>query len=135
MSTSNPDQSRGPAGQLLASLRGLVATAIETGRTRLELLTVEVQEELHRTARMLLLGLIAVLAASAGVLFAGLTVIFAFWDTHRILASALVTGAFLLVAAIAAFQVRSRLASRPPFLQGTLAELVQDEGRLRDGSP
>ncbi len=134
MSTSNPDQSRGPAAQLLASLRGLLATAIETGRTRLELLSVEIQEEVHRTASMLLLGLVAVLAASAGVLFAGLTVIFAFWDTHRILASVLVTGGFFLVAMVAAFQLRSRLQSRPPFLQGTLAELEQDEGRLRNPS-
>ncbi len=135
MSTSNPEQSRGPAGQLLASVRGLLATAVEIGRTRLELLTVEVQEELHRTAGMLVLCLIAVLAASAGVLFAGLAVIFAFWDTHRILASVLVTGAFFLVAAVAALQVRLRLQSRPGFLQGTLAELKQDESRLRDLSP
>ncbi len=135
MSTSDPDQSRGPAGQLLASVRGLLATTIEIGRTRLELLTVEFQEEVHRTASMLLVGLIAVLAASAGVLFAGLAVIFAFWDTHRLLASVLVTGAFLLVAAIAAFQVRARLVSRPRLLQETLAELQQDESRLRDPSP
>ena len=134
MSNGNPDQSRGPAGQLLASVRGLLATAVEIGRTRLELLSVELQEEVHRTAGMLVLGLVAVLAASVGVLFAGLAVIFAFWDTHRILASVLVTGAFFLVAVVAALRLRSRLQSRPPFLQGTLAELEHDESRLRNTS-
>ena len=135
MSATNPDPSRGPAGQLLASVRGLLATAVEIGRTRLELLSVELQDEVHRTARLLVFGLTAVLAASAGVLFAGLAVIFALWDTHRILASVLVTVAFFLVAALAAFQVRSRLQSRPRFLQGTLAELAQDESQLRDPAP
>jgi uncharacterized membrane protein YqjE len=83
----------------------------------------------------MVLGLVAVLATSAGVLFAGLTVIFAFWDTHRILSAVLVTGGFFAGAAVAALQLRSRLRSRPRFLQGTLAELARDEAQLRGRSP
>jgi uncharacterized membrane protein YqjE len=120
---------------LIASVSGLLATAIDIGRTRLELLTVEVREELHRMAGLLVLGLVALLAASAGVLFAGLAVIFAFWDTHRILAAVLVTGGFFALGAVAALQFRSRLRSRPRFLEGTLAELARDEAQLRSRSP
>ena len=134
MNTSNPDQHRGPVRQLIASVSGLLATAIDIGRTRLELLTVEVREELHRTAGLLVLGLVGVLAASAGVLFAGLAVIFAFWDTHRVLAAVLVTGGFFALGAVAALQLRSRLRSRPRFLEGTLAELARDEAQLRGRS-
>lgn len=135
MNRDNPGQPRGPVRQLIASLSGLLATAIELGRTRLELLTVELREELHRTAGMLAVGLAAVLAAGAGVVFAGLAIIFAFWDTHRILAAVLVTAGFFALAAVAAFRVRSDLASRPRFLQATLGELRRDEDQLRGPSP
>lgn len=135
MNASHSDRPRGPVRQLIGSVSGLLATAIDIGRTRLELLTVEFREELHRTARLLVLGAVAVLAAAAGVLFAGLAIIFAFWDTHRILAAVLVTTAFLGLAVVAALRVRSRLRARPLFLQATLAELARDETQLRGRSP
>jgi uncharacterized membrane protein YqjE len=69
------------------------------------------------------------------MLFAGVAIIVAFWDTHRTLAALLVTGAYLLVAALAGLQVRSRLRSRPPFLAATLAELSRDEEQLRGRDP
>ncbi len=131
MNAGNDDRPRGPVRRLIASVSGLLATALEIGRTRLELLTVELWEELHRTAGLLVFGLAAVLAASAGVLFAGLAVIFAFWDTHRILASVLVTLGFFALAAVTALLLRSRLRSRPRFLGATLAELARDEVELR----
>lgn len=120
--------------QLIASVSGLLATALEIGRTRLELLTVELREEVHRTAELVVLGLAALLAAAAGVLFSGLAIIFAFWDTHRILASVLVTLGFFALAAVAALLLWSRLRSRPRFLQATLAELARDETELRGRS-
>jgi len=125
----------GPIRQLIASVSALLATAIGIGRTRLELLTVEFREELHRTAGLLVWGAVAVLAAGGGVLFAGLAIIFAFWDTHRVLAAVLVTAGYFALAAVAALLVRSRLRSRPPFLQATLGELARDEDQLRGRFP
>ncbi len=125
----------GPLRQLIGSVSGLLATAIGIGRTRLELLSVEIREELHRVAGLVVWGAVAVLAAGGGVLFAGLAVIFAFWDTHRILASVLVTASYFALAAAAGLVVRSRLRTRPPFLQATLRELASDEDELRGGLP
>jgi uncharacterized membrane protein YqjE len=133
----NPDDDTlppGPIRRLIASLSGLLATAIGIGRTRLELLSVELREELNRTAGLILWGAIGVLAAGAAVLFAGLGVIFAFWDSHRILAAVGVTGAFALLAGIAGLVIRARLRTRPPFLHATLGELARDEGELRGRS-
>jgi uncharacterized membrane protein YqjE len=105
------------------------------GRTRLELLSVELREELNRAAELAVWGVVAVLAAGGGLLFAGLTVIFAFWDTHRILAAVLVTASYFLIAVVAGLVVRSRLRSRPPFLHATLGELARDEDDLRGRVP
>jgi uncharacterized membrane protein YqjE len=134
----NPDaagQPQGPLRQLIGSVSGLLATAIGIGRTRLELLSVEVREELHRTAGLAVWSLVGVLAAAGGVLFAGLTIIFAFWDTHRVLAAVLVTLSYFSLAAAAGYVVRSRLRARPPFLHATLRELARDEDELRGGLP
>lgn len=135
MSASRNDQPRGPVRQLIDSVSGLLATVIDIGRTRLELLTVELREELHQTAGLLVLGGVAVLAAAFGVLFAGLAIIFAVWDTHRILAAVLVTAGFFALATVAALRLRARLRSRPRFLQATLAELARDEVLLRGRAP
>jgi uncharacterized membrane protein YqjE len=134
VNSRDDDRPRGPVRQLIASVSGLLATALHIGRTRLELLTVELREEVHRTAEQLVLGLATLLAAAAGVLFAGLAIIFAFWDTHRILAAVLVTLGFFALAAVTALLLRSRLRARPRFLQATLAELAQDEIQLRGRS-
>ena len=131
MNAGDNDRPRGPVRRLIASVSGLLATALEISRTRLELLTVELREEAHRTAGLLVLGLAAVLAVAAGVLFSGLAIIFAFWDTHRILASVLVTLGFFALAAVTGLVLRSRLRSRPRFLEATLAELARDEIELR----
>jgi uncharacterized membrane protein YqjE len=125
----------GPLRQLIASVSGLVATAIGIGRTRLELLSVELREELNRVAELAVWGAVAVLAGGGGVLFAGLAVIFAFWDTHRILAAVLVTASYFLLAGIAGLVIRSRLRSRPAFLHATLGELARDEEELRGDRP
>jgi len=135
---SGPEESGRPPGplrQLIGSVSGLLATAIGIGRTRLELLSVELREELHRTAGLVIWGAVAVLAAAGGVLFAGLAIIFAFWDTHRTVAAVLVTAAYFGLAAVAGLVIRSRLRSRPPFLQATIGELARDEIELRGRLP
>ena len=132
MSTTGPDRRPGPIRQLIGSVSGLLATAVEIGHDRLELLTIEIREELQRTAALLVWGSIALFAASVVVLFAGLTIIFAFWETHRVLAAVLVTLSFFALAAGAGLVLSSRLRSRPPFLAATLGELARDRDELRD---
>ncbi len=125
------DRSRGPLKQLISSFGGLLATAVNIGRTRIELLSVEVREELHRISGVLLWSAVAILATGAGLLFAAFAVILAYWDTHRILATVLVAAGFLVIAIIALLVIRARLRAYPQFLAATLAELRQDEEDLR----
>ena len=123
----------GPLRQLIGSLTDLLATAVGIGRTRLELLSVELREELARTAGLIVWGVVALLASACAVLFAGLGIIVIFWDTHRVLAAVMVFATFLALAIGAGLVLRSQLQSRPPFLQATLRELSRDEAALRGG--
>lgn len=124
----------GPFRRIIGSVSALLATVIGIGRTRLELLTVEVREEVQRTAELLAWGFVALLAAGAGILFIALAIVFSVWDTHRILATILVAGGFFALAAIAGILVRARVRDQSQFLRATLAELARDEEELRGHS-
>jgi uncharacterized membrane protein YqjE len=121
---------RGPIGGLFKSIAQLLATAVGIAQTRLELLSTELQEEVHRVAEIMVLAVIALLAAGGGLFLLALGIIFVFWDTHRTAAAVGVTGTFLLIAVVAALMLRSKLRSKPPLLDATLAELKKDRAHL-----
>ncbi len=122
----------GPIGRLLASGANLLATVLALVRTRLELLSVEAQLELHRAAVMLGWLLLAIQAAMIGLIVAALWIVIYFWDTHRLLATGLVAFAFLALAGAAAWRLAQLWRTRPQPFAGTLAELARDSERWRD---
>jgi uncharacterized membrane protein YqjE len=130
-STEAPaDGARGPVSGLFHSLAHLLATAIGVAQTRLEPLSTELQEEMHRVAEIMLWATVALLAAGVGLFMLAFVVIIVFWDTPRILASIAVTSVFFLIAAIAALMLRAKVRSKPPLLDATLAELKKDRVSL-----
>jgi uncharacterized membrane protein YqjE len=126
--------SAGPASQLLRSAVQLFGSVMTAAQTRAELLTTEVEEEIQRVARLLLLGFAALLAGILGALIAGFIVVIIFWDTHRVAAALAVLGVFLVGAAACGLAVRRELRARPRLLEATRAELARDVARLRGGS-
>ena len=121
----------GPIGSLFRSLAKLAATFVAIAHTRLELLTTELQQEMHRVAEIMVWTVIALLAAGIGLFLAALVTVFVFWDTHRVLASVVVTGVFFAIAAVALLVLRAKIKSRPRLLEGTLAELATDASNLK----
>ena len=124
------EQQRGPIGGLFASIAQMLATVIGIAQTRLELLTTELQEEVHRVAEIMVYTVVALLAAGVGLFLLALVVIFLFWDTHRVAASISVTGVFFLIAVVAALTLRAKVRAKPPMLDGTIAELKKDRATL-----
>jgi uncharacterized membrane protein YqjE len=121
----------GPIGSLFRSLAKLAATFVAIAHTRLELLTTELQQEMHRVAEIMVWTVIALLAALIGLFLAALVIVFVFWDTHRLLASVIVTSVFFAIAVVALIVLRVKIKSRPPLLEGTLAELATDASNLK----
>ena len=121
----------GPVSGLFKSLTNLVATVVGIVHTRVELLTTELQEEVHRVAELLVWTVIALLAAGMGLFLGALAIIFVFWDTHRLLAAVLVTASFFAIALVAVVVLQAKLRSKPPMLDATLAELAKDREHLR----
>jgi uncharacterized membrane protein YqjE len=132
-STGNVGPTAGPIGGLFRSLAQLLATAVGIAQTRLELLTTELQEEVHRVAEIMVWSAVALLAAGVGLFLLGLAVIVVFWDTHRVIASIAVTAAFFSISAIALLVLRAKVRGKPPLLDATLAELKKDRETLLGG--
>lgn len=124
-------ESTGPVAGLFRSLTKLFATVVAIVQTRLELLTTELQEEIHRAAEIMVWAFVALFATGVGLFLAALVVIFVFWDTHRVLASVLVTSSFFGIAIAAALVLLAKLRSKGRMLDGTLAELAKDREHLK----
>ncbi len=113
-----------PSG-LLDSARRLLASILATAHTRFELVAVEIEEQVHRAAELLLWSLVALAASAFGLLMAGILVILVFWE-HRVLAASGVTALYLLTAGIALVVVRRKARARPRLLGASLEQLAKD---------
>jgi uncharacterized membrane protein YqjE len=126
-----PDESPGPASNLLRSSVRLLGSFLSIAQTRVDLLTTELQEEVQRAGKLLLAAFAALLAAVLGLLMLGLAVVVYFWDTHRLGATLGVSAVFLGGAAVAAWIARSEMRERPRLLDTTRSELARDVAELR----
>lgn len=119
------------ASGLFKSLSNLASTLVSITHTRLQLLTTEVQEEVQRAAELVMWAFVSLFAALLAVFLAALTVIFYFWDTHRLLAASITSGVLVVIAIGAALVLSVKLRTKPPLLDDTLAELARDRDQLR----
>jgi uncharacterized membrane protein YqjE len=124
-STSSP-----PATGLFHSLSKLLATLFAVAQTRLELLTTEVQEEIQRATALLIWGSIALLSAGIGIFFVGITIILAFWDTHRLPAALAVTAVVLGICVVSIVILSIKIRGRVRLLHATRSELAKDREQL-----
>lgn len=76
MTTDHRASIGGPARRLGASL-------LRLGRIRLELLSIEVQEEKERITALLFWSVLAAIAVGLGLVFAALLATVLLWDSHR----------------------------------------------------
>jgi uncharacterized membrane protein YqjE len=114
------------AGGLFDSLRALIATIVAMAHTRVELFGTELEEEVRRVVALLLGGVLVLALASLALVFSGLVVIAAYWDTHRVAATAWVAIGFIVLAAGSYLAVRQRTQRRSRLLSSTLDELERD---------
>jgi uncharacterized membrane protein YqjE len=131
MSALPEDDSRGTASGLFKSLNNFASTLVNVAHTRLQLLTTELQEEVQRAAELVVWAFVSLFAALLALFLGALTVIFYFWDTHRLLAALITTGVFVVLSVCAALVLTAKLRVRPPLLDDTLAELAKDRDQLR----
>jgi uncharacterized membrane protein YqjE len=121
-----------PTGGLRRALARAGAAVLAIVRTRLELATVEYEEERTRAATRLVLGAVAVAFLAFSVLLASALVVVLFWDTHRVLALAAVTLVHVAIGGYALLRLKADMRSSPAPFSATIAELKRDGEWLTD---
>jgi uncharacterized membrane protein YqjE len=116
------------------SIFRLGGTALALLRTRLELATVEFEEERERATELLVLVLSGVLLALFALLFASIFVIAYFWEAYRLWAIAGVTLFYVALAIVTFTRLQQRRRDKPAPFAATLAELGHDVSSLKGES-
>lgn len=124
----------GQRGGLFDSLKTLSATLVAIGRTRLELLSVDIEEERVWLTSMLAWALGALFCAALSIVLALLFIVVAFWDTHRLLALAIPALLLMLGAVAAGKVVQEKMRAKPRLFAASIAELSKDQEHLTSGS-
>jgi uncharacterized membrane protein YqjE len=115
---------------LLSSFKNLVSTGASIAQTRLELISVDVQ-----IARSKLIGLLVMIVSALFFLFFGLVMLALFiviysWESDRMTALALLTGAFLSIGLILTLLIMQSLRTMPKLFEASIAELAKDRESL-----
>ena len=98
--------------------------------SRLELLQVELEEEKLRLAGIGVLAVAAVFFLALAILVLTFFVILLFWDTHRVMATGLISLVYLIAGLCCALAARSRAKSKSTLFAASLAQLDADRKRL-----
>jgi len=116
---------------LLESAQNLVSGLLDLGRTRFELFSTELREELARLAAAIIGGLAVLIFASIGLGFGAVALILSVDPSNRLAVTVGVAVFFLAGAGIAAWRVRRLASLKPHPFDATLAELRHDLSALR----
>ena len=116
---------------LLGSLKSLSSLVVAIAHNRLNLLSTDLEIARERTVSVLMMVLVALFCLCFGALLLALFVVVIFWDTHRLIALASVTGLFLLVGSIYLWRVLRALKRMPATFEASLTELAKDYKALK----
>lgn len=116
------------------SIARLGASLIETLHTRLELASVEIEEEFGRYASYLLLALLGLFFGIVTVLLLILLVLILFWDQHREIALISLIIVFAAASTGIFAYIKTALKNKPRLLAASLNELQSDIEALRQTS-
>lgn len=114
----------------MASLAAFATTLLTIGRTRLELLAVELEEGRSHLLSLILLALITLFCVGVGLVLVSLLVLVVFWDQHRVLALGLLGGGYLFAGLIVGAYAVRRARATPKLFAASLAALSADRAEL-----
>ena len=121
-------------GGLFGSLKELAATLLAIAHTRVELFSVELEEEWVRASSILTWSLVAFFCGGIGVVFATLFLVLALWQTHPLLALGIPAVVFGLIAVLSWRVAAAKLRAKPRPFAASLAELAKDREHLTSRS-
>lgn len=115
---------------IVDSLSRLAGTFIAILQTRLELATVEVEEEALRFFSYLVFVLAAMFCMGMAILLGVLLLVVIYWDTERVPVMVSLMALFALLSGAITMGIRRHYRMKPKMLAHTLQELSRDSEQL-----
>jgi uncharacterized membrane protein YqjE len=126
----NSGRQGGESLGLLSALKSIATTLLASGKTRLELLSNEIEEEKHRAIKLVLMAQGMVFCFGVGTLLAVALLTVLFWDS-RLAVLGLCTLAFLLAGGVFLALFRRATQRSDRVFAASIAELQEDIRQLK----
>jgi uncharacterized membrane protein YqjE len=123
-------QDKNASRGLFESLTNFAGTLLVIAHTRLNLLSVDLEEELAHFFSLLVSTLVAMFCLGIGVVLAVIMLVVLFWDAHRLLSLAGLAGFFLMVGVAAWVFAFHKAKTKPRLFAASLAELGKDRQQV-----
>lgn len=118
-----------PSG-LREGIRAIAASLLDLASTRLELASVEIEEERLRLASLMLCAVAALFFLALGIVLASLLVVLLCWNGPREWALGSLALLHLSLGSFAAWEWHRQRRSKPPLLGATIAEFRRDRAAI-----
>ncbi|MCC7519508.1 MAG: phage holin family protein [Verrucomicrobiae bacterium] len=125
------DEPHGLLGGVTAPFRRLLDAATGFLSSKLELVSIEWQEEKRRVIELLILASVALLFGVLALSLLTFSIVAWFWETHRFLALFGVSGLYLLIAVGLFVRLRRRASLSTKVFEATVEELKKDTEWVR----
>jgi uncharacterized membrane protein YqjE len=119
-----------PAMGVMDSIRTALATTARLVRTRLDIISTELEEQREWLQSLMLLAVTGLFFVSMGLVLVTLFVVVLFWETHRVAVLGGFSALYLGVGIWAILTFRNMLHKRPKLFTTTTQELARDEAQL-----
>jgi len=119
-----------PSIGFMDSIRTALATTANLVRTRLDIISTELEEQREWLQNLILFGMAGLFFISLGLVLVTLFVVALFWETHRVAVLGGFSVLYLGVGIWAMITFRNSLHKRPKLFAATTQELAKDEAQL-----
>lgn len=115
---------------LFDSIKGVAASLIGIVHIRLDLLSIDLEEERERLMSLLIVMLVGLFCLGVGVVLMTLLIVVAFWDNYRLFVLCALSVTFLTAGIAAWWFVTRQLKTKPRLFASSLNELAKDRQQL-----
>jgi uncharacterized membrane protein YqjE len=132
--TATPRPAAGPTAPptfgVMDSIRIGLATTAKTIRTRLDIISNELEEQREWLQHLVLLAVAGLFCACMGMVMVTMFVVALFWESHPVAVLGGFSALYLGVGVWALLAFRSKMENRPKLFSTTTDELAKDEAQL-----
>ena len=126
-------ESESKGGGLFSALKGIAITLLASGKTRLELLSNEIEAEKQRAVERLFAVLAIAFCFGVGLLLAVVLLALSFWE-QRLVVLTICALAFLVLGGVLLVRLRRESRRSERIFAASVAELEQDLRQLSEAS-